>query len=335
MPKARLRSAWVVTTFLLAACSSSMTTSAARQEAGGSPPEAGASPPESPLPPPADAPVDIAQPTDSSPDRSERADASQPVPADASQPARADASQPDSGTSGLDAARGQVLWEADPAKGIGVFGGFHMELDDLKTFFHTNPDPTGSSITAVPDGPYPSVWRFLKMAGDARNEAFAWTGNKSPTIGQTYYLGWRFKVDNTINEQSLFQWKSFSPDATHPMIQNHPFMMKFFNGELHFTYYKPGDISQNLWSLVVPANQWNRVVVGIHVDDAEFGGWLQLWWNGVPQNLAGGGAQFPCRTFDSRGVMPKWGVYGANKTTMSLSIHALKMGTTFEAVDPR
>jgi hypothetical protein len=120
------------------------------------------------------------------------------------------------------------------------------------------------------------------------------------------------------------------------MTQNHPFMMKFApDGKLHFTYYKPGDISQDLWSLVVPANQWNSVVVGIHVDDAEFGGWLQFWWNGVPQNLAGGGKQFPCRTFDSRGVMPKWGVYGANKTTMSLYIHALEMGTTFEAVDPR
>ncbi len=229
----------------------------------------------------------------------------------------------------------QVLWEADPAKGIGVFSAFHMETDDLKTFFHTNPDPTGSSITAVPDGPYPSVWQFLKMAGDARNEAYGWTGNKPPTIGQTYYLGWRFKVDSTVNEQSLFQWKSLSPDAAHPMIQNHPFMMKFNNGKLHFTYYKPGDISQDLWSRMVPANQWNSMVVGIHVDDGEFGGWLQFWWNGVPQNLAGGGTQFPCRTFDSRGVIPKWGVYGANKTTMSLYIHALEMGTTFEAVDPR
>ena len=228
-----------------------------------------------------------------------------------------------------------MLWAADPAKGIGVFSAFHMEDEHLKTFFHTNPDPIGSSITAVPDGPYPAVWRFLKMAGDARNEAYGWTGNKPPTIGQTYYLGWRFKVDKTVNEQSLFQWKSLSPDATHPMTQNHPFMMKFYNGELHFTYYKPGDISQDLWSRVVPANQWNSMVVGIHVDDAEFGGWLQFWWNGVPQDLAGGGTQFPCRTFDSRGVIPKWGVYGANKTTMSLYIHALKMGTAFEAVDPR
>jgi hypothetical protein len=325
MPKALLRSSCLATTLFLAACSSSGSISGASQEGGsppeadGSPPEADGSPPEHPLPPPADASPDIAPPADSSLDRS----------------ARADASQPDSGTSGLDAGRGQVLWEADPAKGIGVFSAFHMETDDLKTFFHSNPDPTGSSISAVPDGPYPSVWRFLKRAGDARNEAYGWTGNKPPTIGQTYYLGWRFKVDNTINEQSLFQWKSLSPDAAHPMTQNHPFMMKFSNGELHFTYYKPGDISQNLWSLVVPANQWNSMVVGIHVDDAEFGGWLQLWWNGVPQKLAGGSTQFLCRTFDSRGVMPKWGVYGANKTTMSLYVHALKMGTTFEAVDPR
>src|SRR4051812_32650297 len=153
MPKALLRSSCLATTLLLAACSSSGSISGASQEAGGSPPEADGSPPEAdgrppehPLPPPADAPPDIAQPADSSPDRS----------------ARADASQPDSGTSGLDAGGGQVLWEADPAKGIGVFSAFHMETDDLKTFFHTNPDPTGSSISAVPDGPYPSVWRFLK-----------------------------------------------------------------------------------------------------------------------------------------------------------------------------
>jgi hypothetical protein len=312
MPRSPLRSTWLATTLLLAACSSTGRVTRPNREAGGSPPE-------DPLPQPADAARDISQPADSSPDRLARADAS-----------------PDSGTSGLDAAgRGQVLWDADPAKGIGVFSAFHMEDEHLTTFFHTNPDPIGSSITAVPDGPYPAVWQFLKMAGDARNEAYGWTGNKPPTIGETYYLGWRFKVDSTVDEQSLFQWKSLSPDAAHPMIQNHPFMMKFNSGKLHFTYYKPGDISQDLWSLEVPANQWNSVVVGIHVDDAEFGGWLQLWWNGVPQNLAGGDTQFPCRTFDSRGVIPKWGVYGANKTTMSLFVHALKMGTTFEAVDPR
>jgi hypothetical protein len=321
----------LATTLLLAACSSSGSVSRGSREAGGSPPE-------DPLPQPADAAPDITQPADAVPDVAQPADSS-PEPADSSpdRSAPADASRPDSGTSGLDAGGGgQVLWEADPAKGIGVFSAFHMETGDLKTFFHTNPDPTGSSITAVPDGPYPSVWQFLKKAGDARNEAYGWTGNKAPTIGQTYYLGWRFKVDNTISEQSLFQWKSLSPDATHPMTQNHPFMMKFApDGKLHFTYYKPGDISQDLWNLVVPANQWNSMVVGIHVDDAEFGGWLQFWWNGVPQNLAGGGTRFPCRTFDSRGVMPKWGVYGANKTTLSLFIHALEMGTTFEAVDPR
>src|SRR3954453_4977231 len=80
MPRAPLRSTWLATTLLLAACSSSGSVSRASREAG-------RSPPEYPLPPPADAAPDIAQSADSFPDRS----------------ARAEASRPDSGTSGLDA----------------------------------------------------------------------------------------------------------------------------------------------------------------------------------------------------------------------------------------
>src|SRR5207253_2474212 len=67
MPKARLRSTWLATTLLLAACSSSGSISRPSQETGGSPPE-------DPLPPAADAAPNITSPADASPDIAQPAD---------------------------------------------------------------------------------------------------------------------------------------------------------------------------------------------------------------------------------------------------------------------
>jgi hypothetical protein len=75
--------------------------------------------------------------------------------------------------------------------------------------------------------PQPQAWMELTTPAAAGFQA---------AIDSQYYLGWGFKLTRTINNNAIFQWKSYGS----PMAQNFPLVMKMVGGQLQLHYFPPG-----------------------------------------------------------------------------------------------
>ena len=225
-----------------------------------------------------------------------------------------------------------LIWSGDPSQGMSVFK--LLNLEDSNGNSESNPSPNGSSITTTTDPLYGAEWQFCKAANDERAEAHGAAGF-NPAIGSTYYLGWRFKVNSTVTDNAVFQWKAYGS----PLQQNYPLVLKFVNGSLQLHYFAPGTIDHLLWSQSESPNQWNTVVLEIKVSELNVtsgagAGAISFWWDGTEENLGGEGSTYIGSTFDGTSVDPKWGVYGAVGTQVTNDITALKIGTTYNDVAP-
>ena len=223
-------------------------------------------------------------------------------------------------------ARASLIWSGDPSQGTSVFKA--LNLEDANKSPPGNPSPNGSSITTATDPTYGAVWQFYKASADLRAEAHGAAGF-DPAIGGTYYIGWRFKVNTTVTDNAVFQWKAYGS----PLEQNFPIVLKFVNGSLQLHYFAPGHVDNLLWSKSESPNEWNAVVLAIHVESDTTGS-IKYWWNGTEQNLASQGTTYFGRTFDGTSVDPKWGIYGAVSTQVTDDVTALKIGTTYNDVAP-
>lgn len=183
----------------------------------------------------------------------------------------------------------------------------------------------GSSISNVSDPTYGTVLRFRKVAADRRAEV---KGADGVTIadGQTYFVGFRFKVNNLNNLNSIFQWKSYGNHQ-----QNFPFIIKITDGRIRFEHYKIGVEKVLLFDAPMSANTWYQVAFKIKASSSVTGGKIQVYWRGGgAENLKTGGTEYTGRTFDDINV-PKWGVYGENGAT-DLYLDDVKIGTTLNDV---
>src|SRR5260370_966161 len=88
-------------------------------------------------------------------------------------------------------------------------GGFqNLNIQDSGGTYQGNPSPNGSFVQTVNDPTYGSIWQFYKDDNDRRCEAHGAAGF-DPAIGDTYYIGWGFKLSSTVNNNAIFQWKSY------------------------------------------------------------------------------------------------------------------------------
>src|SRR6266511_298859 len=215
-------------------------------------------------------------------------------------------------------ARASVIWDGDAAR-----------ASASATFGIDNCDAPGS-ITAVTDPARGRVWRFDKPAGSNRCEAHGFKvggGMYRFGNGGTYYLGWSSKLSNLTDNNATFQWKSY---GNH--IQNYPVVLKMLRGKLTLLQRQP-DQTYYPWSRAIAVNSWNHIVLGIHTSDALTGGWVELYLNGEQQTFSSGAKRWPCRTWDSSND-PKWGVYGAEASSVTNFVDDLKVGTSLAAVRP-
>jgi hypothetical protein len=215
--------------------------------------------------------------------------------------------------------RATLLWDGNATNGLGVF-----KIIDIEG---TN----GSSVTAVSDPIYGTVWQFYKALNDHRCEAHGAAG-VNPAIGQTYYIGWRSKLTMptaaTLN--AIFQWKAYGT----PQLQDFPITIAPGNGTLGLNEFNPSDAGgqTTLWTTPVETNVWVSHVLAINVSTQDYGGYIEYWYNGVQQTFTTGTNQFYCRTFDGTSVDPKWGVYGGDTYTVIDYVSGLKIGTTYADV---
>ena len=168
------------------------------------------------------------------------------------------------------------------------------------------------------DGP---DWQFDKAAPDLRAEAHGAAGF-NPASGNTYYLGWVFKVNSTVSDNAVFQWKAYGGT----LEQNYPLVISFSGGSnnnptvgtLQFAYYAPPDVvSHVLWYL----NRAGRSVeqrgpchhrIATRYDQRPRGRLaVSFWFDGTEENLGGEGTSYVASTFDGTSVDPKWGIYGS------------------------
>ncbi len=215
-------------------------------------------------------------------------------------------------------ARASVIWDGDAAR-----------ASASATFGIDNCDAPGS-ITAVTDPARGRVWRFDKPAGSNRCEAHGFKvggGMYRFGNGGTYYLGWSSKLSNLTDNNATFQWKSY---GNH--IQNYPVVLKMLRGKLTLLQRQP-DQTYYPWSRAIAVNSWNHIVLGIHTSDALTGGWVELYLNGEQQTFSSGAKRWPCRTWDSSND-PKWGVYGAEASSVTNFVDDLKVGTSPADVRP-
>jgi hypothetical protein len=201
-------------------------------------------------------------------------------------------------------ARATVTWTGNPSSGTGVFK--VLDLEDPSHTFESNPSPNGSSITTGTDPTFGPQWQFDKVAADLRAEAHGANG-VDPSTGNTYYIGWRFKVSSTVTDNAVFQWKAYGT----PLNQNYPIVLKFVNGNLQLHYFAPGTIDNLLWSNSEAANVWNNIVIAItvsalNVTSGPQAGAISFWWDGTEENLGGEGNTYVGSTFDGTSVDPKW-----------------------------
>jgi hypothetical protein len=209
-------------------------------------------------------------------------------------------------------AQASVIWTGDPSQPkSAVFG-----ID--------NCDKPGVIDTAN-DGAHGRVWRFHKASGSNRCEAHGIKVGGSMYKFQnnaTYYIGWSSNLSSTTNNNATFQWKSY---GNH--IQNFPLVLKMIGGKLTLLNKQPGNEQYLPWSKPVKAGEWNKIVIGIHTSGATLGGWAELYFNGAQQTFSNGQKRWPCRTWDSKND-PKFGVYGAQGSTIDNFVDDLKIGTT-------
>jgi len=219
------------------------------------------------------------------------------------------------------AAQASVMWSATSVSSFRS-----DEQQDCAGNYHST---NGSTITNVTDSQFGSVIRFHKVTDDRRCEGKGADG-VTITRGVTYYIGWRFKMSSTVNDNSIFQWKSYGS----PMNQNYPIVIKVISNQLTLQHYQSGTAT-NLWRQTISANTWYSVVLRVVVSDQASGGRIQFWWNGssTPATLLTGGNSFTGKTFDGSEINPKWGKYGACGTTIDSYVDDLKIGTTFDDVN--
>jgi hypothetical protein len=210
-------------------------------------------------------------------------------------------------------AHATLIWNGSASGGTAVFGNMNLE--------------GSATCTVINDSTYGQIFDFNKPSGSGRCEAHGANGF-DPARGSTYYIGWGFKLTSLVDNNAIFQWKSYGS----PMTQNYPVVLKMNGGKLKLQYTPPGQSSVFIWEKTISANTWYKIYLKINVSDSTSGGSVSLWYNDAAQTFSNGSSSYTCRTFDGSSVDPKWGVYGATSTSIHDYIRHLRIGSALADV---
>lgn len=173
----------------------------------------------------------------------------------------------------------------------------------------------GSASTTLSGG----VFSFIKPPGSNRCEA---RGAKGiiPAVGHTYTITYQWQINSTTTDNSVFQWHSYGPLSD--QIQRYPFVLKCISGQLCVDYCVPdGHRTQRVISRTnISPKTWYSIRIETHVGTSEKTGWTSVWINGVQKVN-----QYPMRTFDGTSVEPKWGIYGAQSSSIDSQFKNITM----------
>jgi hypothetical protein len=230
--------------------------------------------------------------------------------------------------------RADVIWEANPSRGTGVFEGLERGQGTI-------------DLVNDPKGLYGQVYHYnilddadnVKDRVESRGHKLANGTNLHLTRGNTYYVGWRALWDRNVGTQpgkwvALWQMHAYGQPG-----MGAPFVFRTLgDGRLYLQNNVVGT-NQHIWSTPLVRETWQRFVLRFHLDPDASRGWVELWYNGVPQRFINGQTRFFCPTHeDEAGTMNKlkWGLYrtGSASGVWHAYMSRARIGTTFEDVDP-
>lgn len=212
--------------------------------------------------------------------------------------------------------KASIIWDGDANKGTGVFGQFNLD--------------GSATVTTTNDATYGKVWKFYKPSGSNRCESSHLPNGLHMQEGQEIYIGWRFKISSTVNNNACFQWKAYGSN----MLQNFPIVLKHLSGKLQVMYNDPSYKSHYIWSTTAVANQWISIVIRMKVSRSASTGFIEFWYNGSKKTFTNGSQRYNCRTLDADYCDPKWGVYGASGSSITNYVDGLRIATTYNEANP-
>lgn len=231
-----------------------------------------------------------------------------------------------------------VIWAGHYTNGLSVFKGLEIQRGSDNVYTSTSPSANGSFFQQETDLLEETIWHVRKAPDDRRVEARGANG-LTVTRGQTYYVGFKFKLGQIPtsgggNYHTIFQWKAYGT----PMLQNIPLDLTYSSGKIALDYRQPttGYPTLRLFeSAAVDTTTWYSVVIKIKTED-DLTGNTQIWWNGNqnPETLLTGGNSYDGKTFDGSSIEPKWGYYNGNTNDGHIRFSQLKIGATYESVRP-
>jgi len=230
-------------------------------------------------------------------------------------------------------AHAQVLWSADTSRGTNVF----ESLEEA---------PGTIGLAQDPKGQFGMVYKYSTFDDSAfAKERAESKGTVTPTgdfrvaLGGTYFIGWR-EMWNPMPIKggawvAFWQMHGYGPPG-----QGAPLVLRTVNdGNLHLQNNVNGT-NVNFWTTKFPLGIWSKFVVEVHLA-TDNTGWVQLWYNGVPQTFINGKTRFNCPTWDAKKgsfVEFKWGVYRSGsmngKGAASTYMSGAKIGVTYADVAP-
>lgn len=227
----------------------------------------------------------------------------------------------------------QVLWSADTSRGMSVFEGLERA-------------PGTISIVDDPKGKYGAVYRYDTWDDSAyhkeRSESAGTktkNGNFRVANGGTYYIGWRALWNPMpTNGAWVALWQMHGYGATG---EGAPLVLRCLNGDGKlYLQNNVNGTNINFWNTPLVLDKWNTFVLHVHMA-TDNTGWVELWYNGVPQKFIDGTTRYYCPTWDAKAGSYnrfKWGVYRSGamngKGSASAFMSGAKIGMTFEDVNP-
>ncbi len=234
-----------------------------------------------------------------------------------------------------------LIWSADTTRGTANFE--NLDIDE-----------TGGTITVASDplGQYGNVFKYYlpdepSGFGKERTESKGTvtpSGNYQLQNNTDYYIGWRSMwnpMPSNPGWVALFQIHGYGPSG-----QPAPLVFRLLgDGNLSAQNGVTGG-NNDFWHVPFKLNTWQNFVVHINLSSSASVGYVEIWYNGVNQTLAGGVSvggvsRLYCQTVDpTSGSYDalKWGVYrsgamdGTGPATAYMS--GAKLGTTYADVDP-
>jgi hypothetical protein len=232
-------------------------------------------------------------------------------------------------------AHATLLWQSNTSLGTSVFAG----LEEA---------PGTVSIASDPLGQFGNVYHYqtyddtsyAKERCESRGTELPNGTTFLPSINTAYYLGWR-EMWNPMPTQgdwvALFQMHGYGPAG-----QGAPLVLRCVNGDGNL--YMQNNVNGtniNFWHVPFHTGVWQTFVLHIYLSTSATVGYVELWYNGVPQTFINGLTRYYCPLWDSKTgsyVQFKWGVYRSGtvngKGPASTYMTDAKLGTTYADVDP-